>query len=295
MSSSAPIAESLTPALPIWLRRGSSVIGGLLLVALLHFAGQWLGVIRGTGAPRVLGGSPGGLLAGAALGAVIVLAARGFSLVLAPRATLSAVCLGLAFWAMPGGTIDDWLIAANAVPGAGRAAPYLALLSEYGLWVLVLAVVIHMTGLLAARPAPRADANPGWFGAAAATAIAAVVALAALWALMGPAASITRRGQVYFVVFLGFFGGVLAGRMATHVRTPLPYLLAVPIVGVIGLLFAAARPVLPPPYQAVNSYPVWGPARPLPVEMMSLGVLGVLWALRSLARVAPGAAAEKPA
>ncbi len=280
----------------MWLRRSGSLLGGLLIFAVLHFASHYLGIARGFSTPRILTASSGGLLAGAALGVLLIVMGRLLMGVLPARSAVSAVCLGLVFWAMPGGTMDDWLSMMNTLPGPGRSGPYLGLLAEYGLWILIFGVLLQQADFLRVKsPAtrdPLAAGTPAIFGAAA-CGITCVVLLAALWALMGPTPSETRRGQVYFVVFLGAFGGTFFGRAATHVRSPLPYMLAVPLAGIAGLLLAAARPVLAAPYQNLNNIPVWGPAHPLPIELMAVGILGVLWAGRSMGREPSHADAER--
>jgi hypothetical protein len=60
------------------------------------------------------------------------------------------------------------------------------------------------------------------------------------------------------------------------------------VVGVIGALVAAWRPGLGPAYENVNVIPAWGLVRPLPVEMVSVGLVATILACRMMSRVSSG-------
>jgi hypothetical protein len=96
----------------------------------------------------------------------------------------------------------------------------------------------------------------------------------------------------------GYVGALVAGRVSDGPhdpkrraavqpadRTPALYLVIPLAVGLAGVLLASARPVLPPPFELINTIPPWwGLARPLPAEAASVGVLGVLHGLVTLRR-----------
>jgi hypothetical protein len=116
--------------------------------------------------------------------------------------------------------------------------------------------------------------------------------------LTGAPLAYTRRGQVYFALLVGFLAAVfvtsrvmrsstphLPGTLSPAWCWPAPFLL-----GVIGLTVAAVSPglMLPPGYERLDTIPAWALARPLPVEMIGVGLVGVLWLLGPRgARAAP--------
>jgi len=132
---------------------------------------------------------------------------------------------------------------------------------------------------------------------AALLALAIVVILASVFIskLMGPSLGETYTKQVYFAVAVGFWGAVFIARYLTGVDRPGWLWLAPLLVGLIGVLLAAWRPELPAPYRADNSKPAWNLARPLPIEMVSAGLLGILWHFRREPSAGPVGDAQKPA
>jgi len=102
--------------------------------------------------------------------------------------------------------------------------------------------------------------------------------------LCGPRVGATLRGQVYFAAAVAPIGGVFAGHYLTNVRDYAWYWPVPILVGVIGLFVAMASPALPAPYTQINVLPAWGAARPLPIEMIGLGFIGVHWMVRQLNR-----------
>src|SRR5262249_17185577 len=99
--------------------------------------------------------------------------------------------------------------------------------------------------------------------------------------LMGPSLGKTYQKQVYFAVAAGFWIGVYIARQATKVSRAGWLWPATLIVGAIGVIFAAIRPVHAASYDHNNIIPAWNLVRPLPVEMVSVGLLAILWHFRS--------------
>jgi len=192
---------------------------------------------------------------------------------------LELSCAGLAIGVAFGGTIDDWLILQNPVPGPPSGSAYAPLLLDYVILGLLLG-----GGLLLAR---RKRALPAVGGAdATQSGLVAMVTCAALAAalmtiFMGPRLMHTLRGQVYFTVGGAFFFATAMARSFTGVRNLFWYLPAPFLVGIVGVLLAAARPALGDPYDRVNVIPAWALVRPLPVEMVAVGLFGILWSLRA--------------
>ena len=111
--------------------------------------------------------------------------------------------------------------------------------------------------------------------------IAAVLVLI----LVGPRVGHTYRGQVYFAVAVGFIVAVLVARRVTGVRGIIWYLPGPLLVGLLGVLLAAWRPGLGAGYEHINVIPAWGLVRPLPVEMVGVGLVAILLTLRAATRL----------
>jgi hypothetical protein len=206
--------------------------------------------------------------------------------------------VGLALWAAAGGDMDDWLIDSEPSPGPGRGAPYLRLLVEY-VPLLLITVGVALIGRIA-MPGSRSANAAGWTGAlrdalnlsrpatwrdgVLALVTCAAIAGAAMIVLMGPAIAHTRCGQVYFAVAVSFWAAVKLTRRISRARHPACYWLAPFPVGIAGLLIAAYQPTLPGGYNAINAIPSSALARPLPVELVAVGVASVIWTLRATAR-----------
>lgn len=289
-----------TPAATTWLDRTRFALTAALIWAALHFIAEGLVLPPGLDRPVALVGSPygplGGLLviaiiwAGAAL-ATTITGARD------ARRPLLIVGVALGLWAAEGGrlggTMQDWLILQHERPEPPAGSPYVALMLDY-LYLLIAVAGAHaIATTLSARPPAESDRRPTLrqsfaFDAPAAqrkeglTAllITVLVSGVAIWLLMGPTLNWVYRGQVYFAVGLGFFAGVFAARKMTSVRDPIWFWPAPLLLGIIGLSVAAARPAFSlPPTHLLDNIPAWALARPLPVEMVGVGLVGALWML----------------
>ena len=86
----------------------------------------------------------------------------------------------------------------------------------------------------------------------------------------------------YFAVALGFVAGTYVARRFLQVSDPIWYWPAPILLGVIGVLGAGLDPALrlPEEYSHSDTIPAWALVRPLPVEMVGVGLLVTLWLLR---------------
>jgi len=197
------------------------------------------------------------------------------------RSGLFSLAAALAVWPMAFGNMDDWLALHNPVPGRGTPGPYWKLIPDYLALAALLALAWWAVGRDVSSPRPvappkRRAARPTWMQGVSVLATTCLVACLALHVLSGPRAAPTAVGQVYFSVAAAMILGVMAGRSVAPVG--LAWYLPVPIlVGLIGAVGAAMGPVLRPPYELLNIVPAWGLARPLPIEMVGVGLLAVLW------------------
>ncbi len=208
---------------------------------------------------------------------------------------LIAVGLALAAWSWAGGTMDDWLIRANPVVGPGSGRAYWPLVPEYVYWLMVAAGTLSAgvwwrhrgaTGP-AARVALLGKAGPpsDFRNEITALLINLAVAGTLMFILTGPRVGHTYRGQVYFAVAAAFaLGTIVAGRV-TGVRGMAWYLAGPPLLGIMGVLLAVARPGLPGAYANINIIPAWGLVRPLPIQMVSIGTVAIVLSLRAAARL----------
>jgi hypothetical protein len=283
-----------------WLARGRFVLATAALWAGLHFFVGWA-LPHGIDRPLVLSSSPYGPLAGLLLIAVVWIGGAAISLLVHPRGkwqTLFIVGLALALWAAEGGrrggTMDDWLIARNPTVSAPASAPYWRLLPDY-IYLLVAVAGAAVTSVMFRAPAERAawrvhlrhtlglaDPGPARRNGLAALAATAFVAGIATLILMGPTVGATYRGQVYFAVGIALFAGAFVAHRLVKTN-PWPWVWLAPFaLGIVGLLLAALWPalMLPPAYRQLNSIPAWALARPLPIEMVGIGLVGSLWMLR---------------
>lgn len=297
----AAVAPSISVPSP-WSARVRCTLALVLVWAVLHFVvGRWA-IPRGLDRPVVLSAAPlgGAVLVGCVwLGAglaVLLVRARDI------RRPLLVVGLALAVWVgesgRQGGTMDDWLIWRHESPGPPTSGPYWLLLPDYA---FLFAALVGAGGIAAAltragQPQPGSPRVGLWraaFGAAPDGPVAdrsapltflvtCAVAAAAIYLLSGPSVGATYRGQVYFSVLLGFYAAVFVARHLAKTRALLWLWPAPFVVGVIGLVVAAMWPdlALPTKYAHINTIPAWGLARALPIEMVSLGLVGTLWALR---------------
>lgn len=289
------------PSDSAWPARISFWLSVLFAWAALRFLAAPLLLPPGLERPVVLAASWSALL-GAPLFLAVAAAAGAMTAALAPDRSASrpiiVLGLALAFWAATGGTMDDWLKLRNERVELGRAAPYLALLPDYALLAVGVAVATLSANRVLARRAHSAAgaAAPPDGGVAPARRAAAesraapangvlcllttaLISAVALLVLMGPRVATTRRGQVFFALTAAFFVGALAAHKLFRVADARWYWPAPLLVGVAGILYAALQPALPAPYTHINIIPVHALVRALPIEMIGVGMVAVLWGL----------------
>ena len=286
--------ENPTPGVLLkWATRARFAIGVAVLWAALHYLGGMVLQDHGRGAPLVLLSATGGASGGIPAACVALLAGAAAALLAGWRDELRCLAvlgLGLVLWSALGGTMDDWLKQADPQPGPPTGQAYTALLADY----LLLAIVIVAATLLAATMRGRMPQTlkqllqpPGDGGAlgkgVAALLVTCAVAAIGMMLLTGPRLGETYRQQVLFAVAISFYAGVMIARMTTHAEHLLWYWVAPFVVGVGGLLWAAWKPGLGGAYANIDIIPAWGVVRALPIEMVGMGLIGVVWALRSSA------------
>jgi predicted membrane channel-forming protein YqfA (hemolysin III family) len=289
-----PTATSRPSVLLAWLERIRLAAAVAAAWALLHYVGNYI-LPLGSTRPVALVASPLGPLGGI-LFVLLLWSAAALATIISgatdPRRSLLIVGLGLALWCFEGGTqggtIDAWLQLRNPVPGPPRGAPYALLLVDY-LYLLLGLAGAYAAATLLSRRGPRQRrqafglevAAREWQEAVVALLVTTVVAGVVIFVLTGPPQGATFRGQVYFAVGVAFLAGVTVARRLVKTQNPLWFLPAPLLVGIIGLVVASVAPALrlPEAYRQQNIIPAWGLARPLPVEMLALGLIGVLWLL----------------
>lgn len=280
-------------------------LAAAFVFVILHFLLSPQVMPRGLDRPVLLIAAPWPVAASAAF--IVAMAVAGFvaTRLLGARDYLSGlevVCVGVALWAAFGGTMDDWLIRYFHAPRGAAAGAYLLVLVEYVVvivaFVAVLAGVVWAIGAggpqgaswrdrVAAHWPPLERNEKAASGPLTALLVSFVAALAIL-VLMGPRVAHTYKGQVYFAVFVGFAVGTYAARSVLGRAAPLWYALAPVILGVVGMLIAVMNPRLPGEFSQLNVIPPNGLARPLPLEIISVGVFAVSWMMRNLQSTAVG-------
>lgn len=284
------------------------VVAVALLWAGLHFLVGALLLPRGLDRPVSLFASSSPWLVASAVAIVLWVGAYVGTLVSgAGRREQGLIVAGLALaaWATGNGTMDDWLELATAgqVVGSPSSAAYWPLVGEYIFFAVVMAGAA-IAGSFAVPVAGGRDAAPGAerirgvlglegearkpirgpFALLTTTIVIAVLMLV----LTGPAVGHTLRGQVYFAVTVACALGVFVATRLVRTRHPIWYWPAPILAGLVGALVAALKPdlFLPSEYDQLNSIPAWGLVRPLPVEMVGVGVAITLWTLRATATAA---------
>lgn len=211
-----------------------------------------------------------------------------------------AIGIAVTLWAMPGGTIDQVLLSRLPTNDLSPKGVYWSLISEYVVLAFVGAPLFLSVGLqkseLRAAAVQSGRQKSGKGDASAAIPIALVVtalaALVVIWILGGERLAPTRRGQVYFATFVGFMGGTYLAASLADVSSgrALRALLASPYVaGIVGALYTAVAARLPDAWQHLNCIPLSPLVRPLPVEMIALGWLGIASTLHLRAAAAADA------
>jgi len=291
------MATQATTTLTTWLNRLRFVLAVALLWAGLHFV-VGFALPRGIDRAFVLAASP---LAGLLTIFVLWLGAAAAVLITGTRdRRLPLIVLGvaLALWVgeggRAGGTMDDWLVFCNNLPGPPTGVPYWKLIADYvylavaltGAWVISTRLAggvpaSETPGDTLARAfalrVPAAERRQGL----SALLTTVVVAAIAVYILAGPGLGATYRGQVYFAVGVGLFAGVFVAQRLVKTRDPLWFWPAPLVLGVVGLIVAGVQPGLGLQGYALNNLPAWGLSRALPLEMVGAGLVGALWMLHA--------------
>ncbi len=305
-ATNAPITVSARS----WPQRLRLALGVALIWVVLQYLVNLTLMAPGLDRPATLAAANHPLLAGLAV--TVILLAGGYvgSRVAGrayPERGLLVAALALACWAIPAGTMTDWLVLANGQTPVGppTGGPYWPLVPEY-VWLLTLMLAVatlselpwpwqsgltrealekHLRRVLALDVDARRRAN-GVMALLLGTLVTGVLMLI----LTGPAtAGETLRGQVYFAVAVSSACGTFLAHRVVSVDEPIWYWPAPILAGLLGVLVAAVRPaLLLNGYNHLNSIPAWGLARPLPIEMVGVGVAASLWALRASQRAARG-------
>lgn len=294
-------ATTGAPRLSVWGDRLRTWLAIALVWALLAYVGGPYVAPRGLERPVVLVGAHSGPLTGVLVVVLLWIGGAAATLLAGARDArrpLMAVGAALALWAFRGqevGTMDDWLIARNSEPGPPASGPYWLLLVDYlYLSIGVLGVAVIGALLAPARPPghtpmqtlretfgldiPAPERARGLAGLLIATAVATLGTVF----LMGPAASNTRHGQVWFAVGVGFALGVFVAVQVVKTTRICWYWPGPLLLGILSVVVAAVRPafLLPAAYDQLDIIPAWGPARALPVEMVGVGLVAALWFLK---------------
>ncbi len=276
------------------------VVAVALVWAGLHYLVDATVLPRGLDRPVVVLIGDGGILAAVVVLALLLVGAFIGELISGRRdATQGVLVVGfaLALWAWQGGTMDDWLKIKNPEAGPATGAAYRPLLAEYLYWAVVVAGVLALAAWRI-RSFGNAPPGGGWRGALGfdakpaarrdgITALIITVAVAAVlvYVLTGPRVDHTRRGQVYFAVAVAFVIAVLIARRLTGARGIIWYLPGPLIAGIAGVLLATWKPGLSAGYENINVIPAWGLVRPLPVQMVSVGLVAILLTVRAARRL----------
>lgn len=296
-SVSSPSVASLT-----WLRRLRFLAAAALVWAGLHFilGGRLLPPGLNRPATVAVANSP---IVTAVVVALILWAGTYVGTLIAGAAhrwqALTIVCLALAAWAAPRGTMDHWLILAapEGVVAPPTGSVYWPLFDEY-LYLLVVMLGVTAIGALAvpaagsnaaslrtrvrrafALDADRKQRVEGLLALLITTAVIGVLMLV----LTGPLEAETLRGQVYFAVTVSCALAVFIATRLVRVRHPIWYWPAPIVAGLLGMLVAALNPdiLIPAEYRQLNSIAAWGLSRPLPIEMVGVGVAITIWTVRA--------------
>ena len=269
------------------------MLAGGVVFALLHYGVGAIFLSGASGRPRALLSGEMGLGFGLVTAVALVLGAYLVAVLIGstePTRLLVIVNAALALWLFEdgsrGATMDDWLIRMHQRPGPADGRPYWLLIPDY---IILLAIALAIRQMLKAAfsaapappPAPPGAARSARSEGLTALMISVAIALLIIMVLMGARHGATYRGQVYFAVYVAFLFSTGLAAQITGVRTLKYYWPAPFIVGLIGLALAALRPGFSPPFDVVNTIPAWAPARALPLEMISVGLLAVGWAVGS--------------
>jgi len=288
------------PKRSAWAGKLRLTLAVALLWAGLHYVADSTVLARGLDRPVVVLAGDGGVVAALAVLLLLLVGALVGELLCGRRdgtQGLLVVGFALALWVWQGGTMDDWLKMKNPNAGPPTGAAYWPLLAEYAYWTVVVAATLALAGWRS-RSSGHAPSPRGWRGALGletkpgarrdgitALIISAAVAVALVYVLTGPRVEHTHRGQVYFAVAVAFAVAVLIARRLTGARGLIWYLPGPLIVGIGGVLLAIWKPGLGAGYENINVIPAWGLVRPLPVEMVGVGLVAILLTARAATRL----------
>ncbi|MBL8880419.1 MAG: hypothetical protein JNG88_15000 [Phycisphaerales bacterium] len=279
------------------------VAAGVVFAAFYFVLTTWL-TPRGLDRPAVVIGAP---MVGLAVPVYVVLVGMcGFAAtkILGARdylASLEVLCVGVAAWALLGGTMDDWLARFHRSATGASRAPYSALMLEYAVQIAAFAaglfgIVIAIGSVGPPGTTWRERVTAHWppldrnekaaSGVLTVFVICAVAALAML-VFMGPRVAHTHQGQVYFSIFAGFAIGTYAARSTLGRAAPIWYALPPVVLGIVGVILATMNPALPQPFAQINIIPPSALSRPLPIEIITVGIVAASWMLRNLQHAAP--------
>ncbi|HSW44363.1 MAG TPA: hypothetical protein VLM89_02205 [Phycisphaerae bacterium] len=217
-----------------------------------------------------------------------------------PEAGLLAAGVGLVGLAIRGGSMQTLLIYIADSTTADRRYLMVLMVVDTVLWAALLGVawlVVLAVGrwlwnsqteqpvASAGKPAPGKSKSLTDLlgGGSLALAVVAIVALLVIWMTVArtPVANIAR-GQVIASVFFGLYLGAMAARYFTGVEQVRYYLAAPPVVAVAGYLLGYLQANMGwakgawAAYAALATTPPHALARPLPIEYIAVGLVGVI-------------------
>jgi hypothetical protein len=289
----------------VWLDRARFWLTAAALFAAFHYIVDGLALSRGLNRPVVILSSAGGMFAAPLVLALLWMAAYFGPAGRSPARSCDALVvagLALAAWSATGGTIDDWLVLMHPRPGPPTGGPYWLLLFDYLFLLLAIAGVAVVATLRDVQPGASnhersfayavrrtfaLDRAPAaWRHGVAALLITAAIATTLFCVLYGPPVAQTRRGQTWFATFVAFGLGAMIARRLVPVRDPVWFWLAPFVVGIAATVLAGIRPalMLPAEFAHLDTQPAWGPVRPLPIEMVGVGLIATVIGLRAGAR-----------
>ena len=298
--SSVPATDT-GPIHVTWPHRVRFVAGVALLWAGLHFVIDQTVLARGAERPVIIAVTQTGWLAAPATALLLWIGAFLATRLAGGRDGCSALLLvgfALSIWATEGGTMDRWLVFKNeaVTPAGGTSAAYWPLIIEY-VFLLACVAGAALAGGLAALGTRARDADArrrclhetfadpteaGWLRKGlTATVVTLAIAAPILMILAGPRAAWTRHFQVIFATGAAFAVGTGLSVRLVGLARPMWYWIAPILLGVIGAIAAAVSPTLPQPHEGLSNIPSSALTRPLPVQMVGVGLVATIWAYRA--------------
>lgn len=212
-----------------------------------------------------------------------------------PHAGVMATAVGLAVLATRGGTMTKVLMYSGSTPDERRTLA-VKLILEVSLWAIAVAAAWFAESIIQrwlAGPRAAVTAEATHAGGTAGGVIGALirwrdgllgmaVCVAVAWILISlaisrTAASPIERGQVYFAVGVAFMAGAMAGSQLWPKGAAGWYVLSVAVVAVCGYAMGYVRPTPSLSYYSqLATTPPNALYRVLPIEYLSVGVIGSL-------------------